>query len=96
MGTEHDFVGPLNLGNPAEISIRTLAEIILELTGSNSAIVFKPLPDDDPQQRCPNIELARNKLGWEPKTDLQEGLQQTIAYYESRLSKGKILEFSAA
>ena len=96
MGTEHEFVGPLNLGNPAEISIMALAESILELTGSKSEIVFKPLPDDDPRQRCPNIELARKKLGWEPKIGLQEGLQQTIAYYESRLNKGKILKFSAA
>ena len=96
MDSEREFVGPLNLGNPAEISMMTLAERILEITGSKSTIVFKPLPDDDPQRRCPDIGLAREKLGWEPKAELQEGLQQTIAYYESRLSKGQILEFNAA
>ena len=96
MDSEREFVGPLNLGNPVEISIKTLAERILELTGSKSTIAFKPLPDDDPRQRCPDIDLAREKLGWEPKVDLQEGLQQTIDYYESRLSKGQILEFDAA
>lgn len=87
MSTGNDFTGPLNLGNPDEISIRALAEKILELSGSNSSIVYKPLPEDDPQQRQPDIGLARKRLGWQPRVTLEDGLAQTIAYFDSLLSK---------
>ncbi len=89
MNTDDGFIGPLNLGNPAELSIRSLAETILSLTGSGSALVFKPLPDDDPRQRQPDISLAKEKLGWEPECALEEGLLRTIAYFDSQLSSAK-------
>lgn len=81
MNAPDDFTGPVNIGNPNEFKIRELAEKIIELTGSSSKIVFRPLPEDDPLQRRPNINLARAKLGWEPKIQLQEGLKRTIAYF---------------
>lgn len=83
MAAPDDFTGPLNLGNPVEITIRELAEKIIELTGSRSALVFKPLPCDDPRRRKPDIRLAEATLGWRPKTPLDEGLAQTIQYFES-------------
>ena len=86
MATPGAAVGPMNLGNPAEITIRELAEKVLELTASRSRIVFQPLPVDDPFQRCPDITLARNTLGWEPKTDLKQGLTGTIEYFDRLLS----------
>ena len=76
------FPGPVNLGNPQEITILELAEKIIELTGSNSKIAFKPLPKDDPIRRKPDIALAREKLNWEPQSSLEEGLQRTIEYFE--------------
>lgn len=79
--------GPMNLGNPDEFQIRELAEIILELTGSSSKLVFKPLPQDDPKQRKPSIVQAQQKLGWQPKTPLREGLLATITYFEERLKR---------
>ena len=82
MNSPRDFTGPVNIGNPGEYTILELAEKITELTGSQSGIVFKPLPQDDPLQRQPDISLAKEKLGWEPKTDLTQGLQRTIAYFE--------------
>jgi UDP-glucuronate decarboxylase len=88
MDTDNGSTGPLNLGNPAELSIRSLAEKILSLTGSASKIVSKPLPDDDPQQRQPDIGLAKKELGWEPQILLDEGLSKTIAYFEAQLSNG--------
>ncbi len=96
MNTDNGFIGPLNLGNPAELSIRSLAETILSLTGSGSALVFKPLPDDDPRQRQPDISLAKEKLDWEPEFTLDDGLLQTIAYFDSQLSNGSALEHSSA
>ncbi len=96
MNTDKEFIGPLNLGNPAELSIRSLAETILSLTGSGSALVFKPLPDDDPRQRQPDIGLAKEKLDWEPECALEEGLSKTIAYFDSQLSNGFALERSPA
>ena len=78
-------VGPVNLGNPGEFSILTLAELILKLTASQSKIVFEPLPKDDPLQRQPDIGLAKQRLDWEPKTDLQEGLKRTIDYFREVL-----------
>ena len=88
MGTRDGFVGPVNLGNPVESTIRELAELIIELTGSQSTLVFRPLPEDDPLQRCPDISLACNELGWEPKIALREGLARTIAYFEQLLAIG--------
>ena len=86
MASPADFTGPVNLGNPAEFTIRELAEKVLELTGSRSRLVTKPLPADDPKQRQPDITLARNKLGWEPKVTLEEGLKKTIEYFDALLS----------
>lgn len=82
MNSPDDFSGPVNLGNPIEFTIRELAEKIIDLTGSKSKIVLKPLPEDDPKQRQPNITLAKEKLDWEPKIPLQEGLVKTIQYFE--------------
>jgi UDP-glucuronate decarboxylase len=81
MNAPDDFSGPVNIGNPNEFSILELAEKVIELTGSTSQLIFKPLPEDDPMQRQPDIDLARAKLGWEPKIQLQEGLTRTIAYF---------------
>jgi UDP-glucuronate decarboxylase len=83
MNTPDDFTGPANLGNPEEYRIVELAEKIIRLTKSKSKIVFKQLPEDDPLQRKPDIELAKSKLQWQPKTQLEEGLKQTIAYFRS-------------
>ncbi len=80
MNSPKDLTGPVNLGNPGEFTILELAENILRLTDSKSKLVFKPLPQDDPQQRQPNIALAKEKLGWEPKVPLEDGLKETIAY----------------
>lgn len=78
------FIGPVNLGNPQEKSILEFAEKIIALTGSRSGIVFRPLPQDDPQQRQPDITLARQRLGWEPLTELTSGLTRTVAYFTDR------------
>jgi UDP-glucuronate decarboxylase len=83
MNTPEDFTGPLNLGNPEEYSILELAEKIIALTRSKSEIVFKALPEDDPLQRKPNIELAMDKLQWEPRTQLEAGLKETINYFRT-------------
>ena len=88
MAKEDGFTGPVNLGNPAEATILELAEKILELTGSSSEIVFKPLPVDDPRQRQPDITLAKEKMGWAPRISLDEGLSKTIAYFDTILKKG--------
>ena len=84
MGTADDVTGPVNVGNPNEFTIRQLAEKVVEMTGSKSKIVSKPLPGDDPKQRQPDISLARAKLGWEPTTQLEAGLRKTIDYFASR------------
>ena len=78
-----NFTGPVNIGNPRESTIMELAEIILKLTGSKSKIIYKPLPSDDPIQRCPNISLAKEKLDWQPKVKLEDGLKATIDYFRS-------------
>lgn len=83
MMTSEDFTGPVNLGNPDEFTIKELAEKVIDLTESKSKIVYKPLPEDDPKRRRPNIELAKNKLSWEPKVPLEEGLKKTIDYFKS-------------
>jgi UDP-glucuronate decarboxylase len=80
-----DFIGPVNLGNPAEFTIRELAELTIEMTGSRSKLVHRPLPADDPRQRQPNIDLARDKLGWEPTVPLREGLSRTIEYFDNMI-----------
>ncbi len=80
------FTGPVNLGNPEEVSMRALAEKILALTGSKSKLAFKPLPQDDPKQRQPDITLARKELGWQPHTALDDGLKETIRYFRTLLN----------
>lgn len=87
MATDDSITGPINLGNPHEITIRQLAEKIIQLTGSQSQLVYRPLPEDDPTRRCPDITLAKSILKWEPETDLETGLKDTIAYFEHLLSK---------
>lgn len=84
MATPDDAIGPVNLGNPHESTIRELAEAVIRLTGSASSIVHKPLPQDDPTQRKPDIALARSLLGWEPATPLDDGLAGTIAYFKTK------------
>ena len=83
-----DVTGPVNLGNPNEFTIRELAELVIELTGSASSIEYKPLPQDDPMQRQPDITIARTRLGWEPKIQLREGLGRTITYFDNMLTRG--------
>ncbi|OGQ87762.1 MAG: NAD-dependent dehydratase [Deltaproteobacteria bacterium RIFOXYD12_FULL_56_24] len=85
MATPDDFTGPVNLGNPCEFTMMELADKVIELTGSRSPIVFKPLPSDDPRQRQPDIALAREKLGWNPVLPLETGLVHTIEYFRTLL-----------
>ncbi|MCX6636454.1 MAG: SDR family oxidoreductase [Acidobacteria bacterium] len=87
MNTE-GLTGPVNIGNPNEFTIRELAEMVISLTGSRSEIVHRPLPQDDPVQRQPDISLAREKLGWQPKVALKDGLTPTIEHFEKALSEG--------
>ena len=86
MMESEDFIGPVNLGNPGEFTILELAEKIIEITGSSSDIEFRPLPQDDPVQRQPDISLAKKRLGWEPSIHLEEGLMATIKDFEDRLA----------
>lgn len=90
MDAPDDLIGPINLGNPDEITIRDLAEMILELTGSASKIIYETIPDDDPTRRQPDITLAVKKLGWEPRVSLREGLQKTIDYFDNLLGNSPI------
>ena len=87
MATNHDFTGPLNLGNPGELSILEVARKIIAMTGSRSKITKSPLPSDDPKQRKPDIGLAKKTLDWDPKVDLDQGLSRTIAYFQELLEK---------
>jgi UDP-glucuronate decarboxylase len=87
MGSERGFTGPINIGNPSEFTMLQLAELVLKLSGSKSKIIYHLLPLDDPKQRQPNIELAKKKLDWEPKVNLEDGLKETISYFRSYLSK---------
>lgn len=89
MNTPADFTGPVNLGNPVEFTILELANKVIDLTGSSAKIVYKPLPQDDPVRRRPDINLAKEKLGWEPLIQLEEGLKKTIKYFEELVSKSK-------
>jgi len=81
MDTPDTFIGPVNLGNPVEISVGDLAKMIIRMTGSKSKISYKPIPEDDPKQRKPDIGLAKKVLGWEPKVGLEDGLGKTIQYF---------------
>ena len=85
MDTDDGVTGPVNLGNPREFTIKQLAETIIDLTGSGSSLDYKPLPEDDPQQRRPDIGLARELLAWEPSVQLKDGLQKTIQYFAGML-----------
>ena len=87
MDSEDSFTGPVNTGNPGEFTILELAENVIELVGSKSKIIFEALPEDDPRQRQPDISLAKEKLGWQPKVSLREGLLPTIAYFDEFLKR---------
>ena len=88
MENQQGFIGPVNLGNPQENSILEFAEKIITITGSKSKIINKPLPQDDPKQRRPDIALAQEKLGWQPIVDLETGLNQTAEYFAARCNRG--------
>ena len=88
MDSPAELTGPINLGNPNEMTIRELAELVVDLSGSKSKIVYLPLPQDDPRQRQPDIGLAKNRLKWQPTVVLREGLEKTIAYFDGILSRG--------
>ncbi|RZB29836.1 MAG: UDP-glucuronate decarboxylase [Desulfobacteraceae bacterium Eth-SRB1] len=85
MNGPDDFIGPVNMGNPDEFTILELAQKIMEITGSKSKIIFKPLPQDDPMQRRPDISLAKEKLKWQPAVKLDQGLKKTIEYFDKLL-----------
>jgi UDP-glucuronate decarboxylase len=87
METGPDFVGPVNIGNPHEHTIRELAEKVIAMVGGKSKLIFKPLPSDDPRQRQPDISLAKEKLGWEPKVHIDDGLRETIGYFRQLLGQ---------
>jgi UDP-glucuronate decarboxylase len=89
MATPDEVTGPINLGNPGEFTIRALAEKVIELTGSKSPIEYRPLPQDDPQQRQPDIGKAKAVLGWAPTIDLEAGLKRTVAYFDELLARGE-------
>lgn len=85
MNSPEDFIGPVNLGNPHEISILELAKKIIKLTNSTSKIIFKGLPENNPRRRQPDISLAKKKLNWEPKVPLEDSLKRTITYFRKRI-----------
>lgn len=85
MESDPAFTGPVNMGNPTEFTMLELAEQVLKIVGGSSKLIFKPLPQDDPKQRQPNIELAKDKLGWQPKVPLEDGLKETVAYFRALL-----------
>lgn len=87
MESDPTFTGPVNVGNPTEFTMLELAEQVLRIVGGTSKLVFKPLPQDDPKQRQPNIELAKEQLGWEPKVSLEDGLKETVAYFRALLAR---------
>jgi UDP-glucuronate decarboxylase len=88
MATAAEFTGPVNIGNPVEFTVLQLAETVIRLVGTKSKITFVPLPEDDPKQRKPDIELAKKTLDWQPKVALEDGLKETIAYFRRRLKDG--------
>ena len=85
MGTSDDITGPMNLGNPEEFTIKQLAETIIEMTGSRSELVYSEMPEDDPLQRCPDINLANSILDWNPTTKLKDGLEKTVSYFANNI-----------
>jgi UDP-glucuronate decarboxylase len=87
MESHKSITGPINMGNPSEFTMIELAELVIKLTSSRSKLKFKPLPEDDPKQRQPNISLAKSKLNWSPKVSLEEGLNKTITYFKNLLDK---------
>lgn len=88
MNSPKEFTGPVNLGNPVETPIVEFAKRIIEITGSKSKLIYCPLPQDDPKQRRPDIHLAKEKLSWEPKVELEDGLKKTVEYFENKLMRG--------
>jgi len=96
MATGPETTGPINIGNPHEIPVRELAERVIRLTGSSSKIVHRPLPQDDPLQRCPDIALARSVLGWAPKVALDDGLTKAAAYFRQMLADSEARDHAAA
>ncbi len=88
MDTPHEITGPMNLGNPGEFTIKELAEIVIEMVGSGSKLIYKPLPSDDPKQRQPDITYAKQTLNWQPTVALRDGLVKTIAYFDEYLKNG--------
>ena len=95
MSTPPDVTGPINIGNPREFTIRELADLVIELTASKSKLNFEPLPADDPKQRKPDISRVKAVFGWEPKTQLREGLAKTIAYFDKILSEESTPDLTA-
>jgi len=89
MATPDEITGPINLGNATEITVRELAERVISRTGSRSVIVHRPLPEDDPRHRRPDLARAEATLGWKPSTPLDEGLAKTIAYFDELLASGR-------
>ena len=85
---ESDWVGPMNIGNPEEYTVLEVARLVLDITGAESEIVFEPLPETDPERRCPDISLARRELGWEPRIGLREGIERTLEWYRRHRSAG--------
>jgi len=96
MNSNDDFRGPVNIGNPVEFTIRELAELVLKKTGSKSQLIKKPLPENDPTQRKPDIQLAREQLGWEPSIALEQGLERTIEYFDNWLRQAGTGDLKAA
>jgi UDP-glucuronate decarboxylase len=92
MESSEDITGPINIGNPGEFTVSELAKIVVEMTNSKSQIIYKDLPEDDPKVRRPDITLARERLGWEPKVPLKVGLKKTITYFEQRLRDDKTVQ----
>jgi len=90
MGTPDDVTGPVNLGNPDEYSVRALAELVVELSGSKSRVSYQELPQDDPKQRMPDIGLSVSLLDWRPRVDIKDGLLRTISYFEGMIRSGVI------
>jgi UDP-glucuronate decarboxylase len=96
MQSPADFTGPVNLGNPDEFSMRELAQLIIEATGSCSKISFLPLPEDDPKQRQPDIALAQQRLDWSPTVRLRDGLKTTVAYFDDEMSRSRRVDARAS
>jgi UDP-glucuronate decarboxylase len=96
MQADSAVTGPVNLGNPVEFTMLELAQLVIDLTGSGSRIEHRPLPSDDPRQRCPDIAMAREQLGWEPRVALRDGLKPTIAYFDALLGRPGVAGGAAA